>query len=49
MVAASDNVDSAKPMGIDTKMLNFTISAVIAYIGGYISSKYKDAVAFIAL
>ena len=104
MVAASDNVDSAKLMGIDIKkilMLNFTISAVIASIGGlllapitstnyeigimlglkgfsaavigglsqpfgavvgglilgiceslvagYISSEYKDAVAFIAL
>ncbi len=104
MVAASDNIASAKLMGIDIKkilMLNFTISAVIASIGGlllapitstnyeigimlglkgfsaavigglsqpfgavvgglilgiseslvagYISSEYKDAVAFIAL
>jgi len=104
MVATSDNVDSAKLMGIDIRkilMLNFTISAVIASIGGlllapitstnyeigimlglkgfsaavigglsqpfgavagglvlgileslvagYISSEYKDAVAFIAL
>ncbi len=104
MVAASDNVNSAKLMGIDIKkilMLNFAISAVIASIGGlllapitstnyeigimlglkgfsaavigglsqpfgavvgglilgvleslvagYISSEYKDAVAFIAL
>ena len=104
MVATSDNINSAKLMGIDIKkilMLNFTISAVIASIGGlllapitstnyeigimlglkgfsaavigglsqpfgavvgglilgiceslvagYISSEYKDAVAFIAL
>ncbi len=37
MVAASDNVDSAKLMGINIKkilMLNFAISAVIASIGG---------------
>jgi len=37
MVAASDNVDAAKLMGINIKkilMLNFAISAVIASIGG---------------
>ncbi len=104
MMATSDNIDSAKLMGIDIKkilMLNFAISAIIASIGGlllapitstnyeigimlglkgfsaavigglsqpfgavvgglilgiseslvagYISSEYKDAVAFVAL
>ena len=37
MVAASDNINSAKLMGIDIKkilMLNFAISAIIASIGG---------------
>ena len=51
MVAASDNVDSAKPMGIDIKKDTY---AKFYYFSRYriyrrIHLEYKDAVAFIAL